>query len=145
MAIRRDNVLPFRRAKRFTRARDYGAKERPWWRRVSPIMVMLPLGAFTGVFLFGGPPAALGWPGDKEDTPAVVEQPSQRLWSTTPEALDAAQPRIVGSPADGAADRDGGTMRFGFCGGGYNDNCVIDGDTFRYGGEKIRIADINTS
>ncbi len=33
---------------------------------------------------------------------------------------------------------------FGYChqGGGYN--CVVDGDTFHYQGQKIRIADIDT-
>lgn len=36
------------------------------------------------------------------------------------------------------------SVRFGYChqGGGYN--CVVDGDTFYYQGEKIRIADIDT-
>lgn len=35
--------------------------------------------------------------------------------------------------------------QFGRCGGwGGRQNCVIDGDTFRYQGQKIRVADINT-
>lgn len=38
----------------------------------------------------------------------------------------------------------GGTVRFNFCGGGGMVNCVVDGDTFRLAGEKIRIADIDT-
>ena len=34
---------------------------------------------------------------------------------------------------------------FAMCGGsGERDNCVVDGDTFWYRGDKIRIADINT-
>lgn len=34
--------------------------------------------------------------------------------------------------------------RFTFCGGASMANCVVDGDTFRIGGDKIRIADIDT-
>lgn len=41
-----------------------------------------------------------------------------------------------------AADRDAG--RFAACHGGHRVNCVVDGDTFWYRGNKIRIADINT-
>jgi micrococcal nuclease len=42
------------------------------------------------------------------------------------------------------ASADTGIARFGYCheGGGYN--CVVDGDTIHYRGEKIRIADIDT-
>jgi len=34
--------------------------------------------------------------------------------------------------------------RFGLCHSGGGNNCVVDGDTFWMGGEKIRIADIDT-
>lgn len=34
--------------------------------------------------------------------------------------------------------------RFTLCHSGGGNNCVVDGDTFRMGGEKIRIADIDT-
>lgn len=33
---------------------------------------------------------------------------------------------------------------FGFCHSGSGKNCVVDGDTFRIGGDRIRIADIDT-
>ena len=36
------------------------------------------------------------------------------------------------------------TAAFALCGNGPRINCVVDGDTFWFGGEKIRIADINT-
>lgn len=36
------------------------------------------------------------------------------------------------------------TTTFGACGTFASDNCVVDGDTFRYRGQKIRIADIDT-
>ena len=36
------------------------------------------------------------------------------------------------------------TARFTLCHSGGGVNCVVDGDTFRMGGTKIRIADIDT-
>lgn len=33
---------------------------------------------------------------------------------------------------------------FSICGRGWGENCVIDGDTFRYNGDKIRIVGIDT-
>ena len=41
-----------------------------------------------------------------------------------------------------APDRE--SARFETCGRGERINCVVDGDTFWYAGEKIRVADINT-
>ncbi|MFL9840535.1 thermonuclease family protein [Sphingomonas sp. ST-64] len=35
-------------------------------------------------------------------------------------------------------------IAFGFCHSGGGSDCVVDGDTFRMGGERIRIADIDT-
>jgi endonuclease YncB( thermonuclease family) len=43
-----------------------------------------------------------------------------------------------------AASPDTESARFTACSGPARDNCVVDGDTFWYAGEKIRIADINT-
>lgn len=53
--------------------------------------------------------------------------------SSGPQARDAAWD---GSTAQAAV--------FGLCDDGGGADCVIDGDTFRFGGEKIRIADIDT-
>ncbi|ALJ11398.1 thermonuclease family protein [Sphingopyxis macrogoltabida] len=66
-------------------------------------------------------------------TPSVIERPEAR---DTGAAL--VQP---GAPAV-APDRL--TARFGFCHSGGGRNCVVDGDTFRFEGEKYRIADIDT-
>lgn len=87
-------------------------------------MVMLPLTAFTAVFLFGLPGAAWMRPPAASllDPPAMSFQP-----------LAAAQ--------SFANDRE--TARFTLCGGGPRIDCVVDGDTFWYRGEKVRIADIN--
>lgn len=45
------------------------------------------------------------------------------------------------APQGAATDRE--TAYFDLCEGPVRVNCVVDGDTFWYGGEKIRIADIN--
>jgi len=45
---------------------------------------------------------------------------------------------------DAAGAEDALSARFGFCHRGGGMNCVVDGDTFWFRGEKIRIADIDT-
>lgn len=49
---------------------------------------------------------------------------------------------LNGSVTDAPPDRL--SARFGVCHGGGGRNCVVDGDTFRFEGEKYRIADIDT-
>jgi micrococcal nuclease len=82
--------------------------------RLSPILIVAPLAAFTAVFLWDGGP-----PGLALDLP--FDLPPSR-------------------PA--ASDRE--AARFAQCSGPERTNCVVDGDTFWYRGRKIRIADINT-
>lgn len=66
---------------------------------------------------------------------AQVSRPSERAAArTTPDA--APSPETTGSIVRPA--------RFTLCGGGSMSNCVVDGDTFRLAGDKIRIADIDT-
>ncbi|WCA62414.1 thermonuclease family protein (plasmid) [Agrobacterium tumefaciens] len=50
-------------------------------------------------------------------------------------SVASAQPSTSASSASGA---------FSICGSGQRITCVVDGDTFWFGGEKIRIADIDT-
>lgn len=47
-------------------------------------------------------------------------------------------------PVPSAPSADRHAARFASCANASHDACVIDGDTFWYRGEKIRIADINT-
>ena len=54
--------------------------------------------------------------------------------------LAAARDWIGRSPAAPDAE----SASFAKCGGGPRYTCVVDGDTFWYRGEKIRVADINT-
>ncbi len=154
------NVATLRRVRqKWTRAGAYGLKprrmRRRWWRgrwsKLSPIMIMLPLAAFTAVLV---------WPSEETvDAPRVPSdlweaseaEWRERIWPTSPEQLDAEQPSFAsGGLADGAgAPRVAGftqaSARFSICGGGARVNCVVDGDTFWYAGEKIRVADINTA
>lgn len=51
-------------------------------------------------------------------------------------------PAMPGGSA-GAAGEVGVSAQFGFCHSGGGTNCVVDGDTFWMGGEKIRVADID--
>lgn len=112
-------------------------------------MVMLPLAAFTAVLVWPGewpPGGAVEVP---EVSPALAgaseEELRRRIWPTSAEALDAQQPSFASAGVPSVLRlTDGAAARFSICGGGARVNCVVDGDTFWYAGEKIRVADINT-
>jgi micrococcal nuclease len=59
------------------------------------------------------------------------------LWDGAPPGFS----MEIGAPSPTARDRE--SARFTRCAGSVRDNCVVDGDTFWYRGEKVRIADIN--
>lgn len=119
-------ILPFRRSRRWTTARDYGVATRGPKRRRSggkgggggwlraaremgPILWVAPLALGATVFFSDRGVAA--WGG----------------WFAPPTTMQDKQ-----------------FAHFGQCGSGLTNNCVIDGDTFWYRGDKIRVADINT-
>ena len=52
-----------------------------------------------------------------------------------------APPPAGAGPAPAAGDRE--QARFHLCGHKWRDDCVVDGDTIHYHGDRIRIADIN--
>ena len=52
-------------------------------------------------------------------------------------------PTVPSGPAGAAPEMAGVTAQFGLCHSGGGTNCVVDGDTFWMGGEKIRVADID--
>ena len=69
----------------------------------------------------------------------------------TPANLSRPSVPAIGPRAEGAVPspspfmgRDALSGRFGLCHSGGGRDCVVDGDTFWFGGEKIRIADIDT-
>ena len=64
MSDRNDTVIPFRRPRKSRRSRwtqpgAYGAKARPWWKQVTPILVVVPLAAFAAVLLWPSAAPAL--------------------------------------------------------------------------------------
>lgn len=62
-----------------------------------------------------------------------------------PAAVAEVRPVATSAPADGfAVTRIAVSQQFTLCGAGRRINCVVDGDTFYFRGEKIRVADINT-
>lgn len=91
-------------------------------------------GGFAGTF------AALQLvPGERA---AALVEPSLAMPIAAPEnAAFARAPVHRTTPA--AATRDGLHAHFGFCHRGGGAHCVVDGDTFWFGGAKIRIADID--
>ena len=111
-----DVVASFRAVRRTPRRRTPRRRHRgaPSKYGFAAAMVALPLAAFTAVFLWDGPPASFAL--------------------TSVAHLPVPAPRTALGPR----------TWFETCGDGARINCVVDGDTFWYHGEKIRIADINT-
>ena len=61
MARPTDSVMTLdrpRTARQWTRASDYRAPARRWWRQAAPAMLALPLAAATALFLWDGAPVA---------------------------------------------------------------------------------------
>jgi micrococcal nuclease len=158
-------VLPFRRQRRWTRARDYGAREAGWLaaaRETGPILWAAPLAVAVAVFMFGHAPFAsdpAGGPSPRmagplpaahtaaqwDRAPALSKAQMHDL-RNGPAAVEAQQPNLSAPAFATGAGRGGDreAARFTSCDGGGRQACVVDGDTFWYRGQKIRIADINT-
>lgn len=74
--------------------------------------------------------------------PALVMMPLAAF--TAVFAWDGPPPGLAMPFAATGASPDRERASFGVCAGPVRTDCVVDGDTFWYGGTKIRIADINT-
>ena len=82
----------------------------------------------------GGPDKPILW----DETQAVPQGQSDQAdtdWVARGQEGDAPRPERSRAGVS--------TRSFGFCHTGGGTNCVVDGDTFYMGGEKIRIADID--
>lgn len=115
--------LPHRRNRKRNRARHYGAPN----------------------------PRGRGARGKRSGWGSAARELGPILWALplavfTALALVGVRPAgTVDLSGPGASARDVEAARFSRCGGfGGRDNCVVDGDTLWYRGQKIRIADINT-
>lgn len=116
MARRSATIIPLRRKPRWTDVRDYSA--RPARR-----------------------PGKQAW--SREFTALMIALPLAAftavfLWGGPP----LASAFEFGKPPAAGPDRE--RASFARCEGPVRINCVVDGDTFWYGGQKVRIADINT-
>lgn len=86
--------------------------------------------------------AARVTPKPKEHTGSIARKSTPVPPAPVAEKLALAPPAPVGRPMDQPTPRFADPSTFYFC-GIRNDNCVIDGDTFLFKGEKILIADID--
>lgn len=82
-----------------------------------------------------GPPSGIEW-NAVQAVPTRTPDPEDIAWEQRARALDGAGAATSGSAAAVRAS-------FGYCSAGGGSNCVIDGDTFRINGEKVRIAGID--
>jgi len=80
----------------------------------------------------------------REPTAVDGDWPGQVFDREAPRAVPQERESAGGTPVGGARDAAVAGALFERCGSGPRVNCVVDGDTFWYRGEKIRIADINT-
>lgn len=83
---------------------------------------------------FAGTIAALQFPSGVRQLANSGLQQSEANWTMAAPAERRAQ----------AAGTDGLSARFALCHSGGGTNCVVDGDTFWFAGDKIRIMDIDT-
>lgn len=135
--------------KRWTTAREYGAANpprfgRPRKKKNGLLRRLLPL-----LLLVAAATAWVVWQGARDpDTlpqPPGAPPPQEETAlsrSSTPAGLDAQQPGVGGLPGASAADIH--SANFTRCGRGKRVNCVVDGDTIWFGGEKIRFASMDT-
>ena len=94
---------------------------------------------------WSAPPAAA--PSAKIEWDAVQKPPTRALsadeiaWEERARALDATEEQD--SPSTTSGRTEALRASFGYCKWGGGTNCVVDGDTFYIGGEKVRIAGID--
>ena len=113
----------------------------------TPRVIPVVLGAVLVAFIAAG---LLSWTAksvrsDKPDSP-IEWNAVQAVPTRAPDAQDAAWERrakaldVTSSPS---AEAPAMKASFGYCYAGGGTNCVVDGDTFYIGGEKVRIAGID--
>jgi endonuclease YncB( thermonuclease family) len=164
------DLVPFRRKRRWTTARDYSqrkamharstpAQDTGWLaaaRGLGAGLVVVSLAGFSAVWLMDGPPpsrsAATVYPAAPAATQPLAALPPPQAdappgWDRSAAALEAEQPQIAGAQSAAASGTNAGadsvSARFGPCHGSVRVACVVDGDTIWYRGTRIRVADIN--
>ena len=117
-------ILPFRRRRRWTKSRDYGAP----------------------------PPRTKFWPDEEKVTlGGVARETVEWLWKGKSLILAGillsiwpmADPALIEPPAFLSTDPEQVNEQFTRCGIGRGHACVIDGDTFKLGERKVRLVGID--
>ena len=110
-------------------------RKRRTWRRYLPLWG----GAVAVGLVVGAGPSIL------RSTPTIPGDPQPKM--AVPTALEgkpSAEAQNWALRGDGNADASAGvTATFGFCHTGAGTNCVVDGDTVWFQGQKVRVADID--
>ena len=124
---------------------------RSWQRRVRMTLAdvrLVGLGGFLAALLYFQAGLPVPWPGQTAQPDNPFEDARANDWQAP-----ANLPPPTATPTGGAvADSDAPSTesidtlraRFHLCHSGGGSNCVVDGDTFWFRGQKIRIADIDT-
>lgn len=142
---RRNNVIPFPPEWERYRARHRARAGRGWaWLALVMLVAFgLALGAFRGGLL-------MQWEANPGDPAPPMGDRTANEWQAPanlprPTAPSPSPARTIGGTGGGvAAPTDTLRARFGLCHSGGGTNCVVDGDTFWFQSQKIRIADIDT-
>jgi endonuclease YncB( thermonuclease family) len=110
------------------------------WKSVRPILASRAPDAssITAAIEADVPKAAVGNNAPRQQAASQ----SQRLLPPAAVPVPAAQPVKLASAAGSPAISENASAAFGYCGQGQHVNCVGDGGTFWYKGEKIVIADV---
>jgi endonuclease YncB( thermonuclease family) len=100
------------------------------------------VGAMVGLYQAAAPrepvdPAAIEWDA-VQAVPSRAPDAEDREWERR-----ATEANAAGLPRTSGARNDAVRAAFGTCHSGGGTNCVVDGDTFWIGGEKVRIAGID--
>ena len=108
------------------------------------LLVVAPLFVFLAIVAWDWLPAATPPPpkpatAQEQNLMSLNEQEMRaRVWPTSAEEIEAAQPEFGGKPIGDLI-----AVQFGRCGTGSRFTCVVDGDTIWYKGDRVRIADID--
>lgn len=130
--------------------KGYFARQRLYWFLGVAVGVPLIVAVLQFMPETGSAPAGAAEPAGPIEWNAVQELP--RAQADPADAEWAARANNQGSPSTGsgraarvttAVLSTGSRQAFGYCYSGGGTNCVVDGDTFWIGGEKVRIADID--
>jgi endonuclease YncB( thermonuclease family) len=142
----RDNV----RIGPWARPESYGARERSSWPAGATAGVVLVaaacVGVAVGLYQAAGPrhvvdPTLIEW-NAVQGVPTRAADAEDVAWERR--AREEESPSIAPDRARGSGMANAGArLAFGTCYAGGGTNCVVDGDTFYFNGEKVRIAGID--